>query len=289
MTNVGTPPDPAGPSRTGARLPQALVIGAPKAGTTTLCATLMRHPGIWMYPRKETHFFNDHYDTRGLEWYRGLFADAPPGALVMEGTPDYAMSHCVDKTMARIAAHIPQARLIFMVRDPVDRIESHYVQRVSNHRTLVPLQKALKRWPEIIGSSDYPALMATVHRYFPPEQVLVLFLDDYIADRTAVHQRVLAFLDLPDVGQDVLDAMAAQPALHRRKDQGMDRPLLARLRQSRHFDRINMALPRFVVRGGTRLLRRKIDVASTLAPQDRARLTTQFAASWAKFQNDFRD
>ena len=108
-------------------LPHAIVIGTPKSGTTTLCGALMRHPDIYMYPKKETHFFNDLFTKRDMAWYKSLFAPAPEGALLMEGTPDYAMSHCVERTSKRIAEHIPDAKLIMMVRDPVDRIESHYV------------------------------------------------------------------------------------------------------------------------------------------------------------------
>jgi hypothetical protein len=269
-------------------LPQALVIGAPKAGTTTLCATLMRHPDIWMYPRKETHFFNEHYETRGMAWYQGLFQDAPTGALIMEGTPDYAMSNYVDRSMARIAAHMPDARLIFIARNPVDRIESHYVQMVSNWRTEITLEEALVRWPEIVASSDYPRILDTVHEHFRPEQVLVLFFDDYIADRASTHRRVLQFLGLPDPDPTVLAQLASQDVLHRREDQAMDGALMAWMRRSPYFDRLNMAMPASIIRLSKRLLRRKINVLSTLAPSDRQRLTAQFAQGWEAFQRKYR-
>jgi hypothetical protein len=241
-----------------------------------------------MYPRKETHFFNKHYETRGMAWYRGLFQDAPSDALIMEGTPDYAMSKYVDRSMARIAEHIPEARLIFIARDPVDRIESHYVQMVSNWRTEITLEEALVRWPEIVASSDYPSLLDAIHEHFPPEQVLVLFFDDYIADRASTHRRVLQFLGLPDPDALVLAQLASQDVLHRREDQAMDGPLMAWMRRSPYFDRFNMAMPSGIVRLGKRLLRRKINVLSTLAPADRLRLTAQFAPGWEAFQRKYR-
>lgn len=276
------------PLSNGTRLPQALVIGAPKAGTTTLCAALMRHPDIWMYPRKETHFFNEYYETRGIAWYSSLFNDAPSDALLMEGTPDYAMSNYVESTLPRIATHIPDARMIFIARDPVDRIESHYVQMVANWRTEISLEEALRRWPEIVESSDYPRILDVIHQHFPPEQVLVLFFDDYVANRTATYKRVLHFLGLPSPSPALLAQMTRQNALNRRKDQAMDGELLARLRQSRYFDRLNMMMPSTVIQLGKRFLRHKINVVSTLSLPDRRRFTDLFAQDWEIFQNAYR-
>ena len=269
------------------RLPQAIVMGAPKAGTTTLCAALQRHPGIYMYPKKETHFFNDHYDSRGIDWYADHFRDAPQDALVMEGTPDYGMSDCVDRTIQRMTKHIPDVKLIYMVREPVERVESHYVQMLSNARTIVPIDEALRRWPEIVGTSDYSAMMDVVLRHVPADNIHVVFLDDYIADKDLCHARILRFLGVSD-GPEALTAMAAQKKLHTRENQGMDGAFLAFARRSRFYDRINMALPNPVIQLGKRLLRRKLDVPSRLPEDKRRKLHAEFAPKWHSFQAKYR-
>ncbi|MBW6416925.1 sulfotransferase [Celeribacter sp. PS-C1] len=268
-------------------LPHAIVIGTPKSGTTTLCGALMRHPDIYMYPKKETHFFNDLFTKRDMEWYKSLFAPAPEGALLMEGTPDYAMSHCVERTAERIADTIPDAKLIMMVRNPIERIESHYVQMLSNAREVVPIDEALNKWPEIVGTSDYGATVETLRQHFPDDQILVLFLDDYKADKNAVHAQVLEFLDV-DASETALAALSEQQALHKRENQGMDGALLARLRQWKYYDRLNMLMPKGVIAMGKKLLRKPLKVPSELPPKTRARLEADFAPKWAEFQSEFR-
>ena len=262
-----------------ARLPGAMVIGAPKAGTTTLCAALSRVPRLWMYPRKETHFFNHHYEARGMDWYADLFAPAPDDHLIMEGTPDYAMSNHVAASMRRMRRHMPDARLIYMTRDPVARIESHYVQMVANVRHALPIGEALAKWPEIVETSDYAAILRVIHDHFPPEQVHVLSLEDYRADRRFHHAGLLRFLGLPP-DPATLDAMAHQRPLHRRRDQAMDGALLARLRRLRSYDRLNAMVPKPIVRMGKRVLRRRIEVDSTLPGDLRASLAARLDPPW---------
>ncbi len=272
---------------TATRLPQAVIIGAPKAGTTTLCAALARHPGVFMCPGKETHFFNHHYETRGLAWYQSHFSDAQPDQIVMEGTPDYAMSNHVAPTMERMAGHMPQARLIFMVRDPIERIESHYVQMLSNNRKVVPMSQALEQWPEIVGTSDYDKVLEQVYLHYAREQVLVLFLDDYARNKRAVHARVLDFIGARGFKAD-LDLMEAQDPTHTRDKQGMDGAVLARLRRLKQFSKLHAMVPAPVIKLGKQLLRRPIKVSSTLELPLRQQLSRDLGPAWQAFQARYR-
>jgi hypothetical protein len=120
-------------------LPDFLVAGVPKAGTTALHAALSRHPGLYMSPVKEPKFFltdgppparggpGDALTYREHVWrredYERLFDEAPPGARKGESTPLYL--HDPD-AMRRIAALIPDARIIVVIRDPVERAHSNW-------------------------------------------------------------------------------------------------------------------------------------------------------------------
>jgi sulfotransferase family protein len=120
-------------------LPDFLVIGAPKAGTTALHAALARHPGLYMSPVKEPKFFltdgppparggpGDAQTYREHVWrredYEGLFAAAPARALRGESTPFYLYDRLAHR---RIKALIPGARLIVILRDPVERAHSNW-------------------------------------------------------------------------------------------------------------------------------------------------------------------
>src|SRR5437899_5084217 len=100
-------------------LPDFLIIGAQKAGTTALYAYLRRHPNVTGPPWKEVSFFDRHY-ARGERWYRGNFPNVllTRGRLVGEAGPSYLFHPLAPD---RIAALVPRARLITLVRDPVDR------------------------------------------------------------------------------------------------------------------------------------------------------------------------
>jgi hypothetical protein len=120
-------------------LPDFLVIGAPKAGTTALHAALARHPGLYMSPVKEPKYFltdgppparggpGDPQTYREHVWrrtdYEALFSAAPPGALCGESTPFYLYDRMAQR---RIHALIPHARLIVILRDPVERAHSNW-------------------------------------------------------------------------------------------------------------------------------------------------------------------
>jgi len=103
-------------------LPNFLIIGAPKAGTTALAAFLAAHPEVYVAPEKEVHFFDEHL-ARGTDWYRTRFDSARDEIAVGEATPTYMYS---DEALERMADLLPEAKLIVVLRDPVDRAYSHY-------------------------------------------------------------------------------------------------------------------------------------------------------------------
>lgn len=120
-------------------LPDFLVIGAPKAGTTALHAALARHPALYMSPITEPKFFlsdgpppvrggpGDALTYREHVWrredYEALFDATPPGALAGEATPLYMYDR---EAIRRIRELIPEAKLIAVVRDPVERAHSNW-------------------------------------------------------------------------------------------------------------------------------------------------------------------
>ena len=102
-------------------LPNYLIIGAPKCGTTSLAAWLDEHPQVYMVPEKELHFFSGYWE-QGLDWYEQCFV--PNGKpLVGEASPSYLENPVARE---RIASVLPGAKLIAMMRNPVDRAYSQY-------------------------------------------------------------------------------------------------------------------------------------------------------------------
>jgi hypothetical protein len=103
-------------------LPNFLVVAAVRSGTTSLNHYLRAHPEVYMAPRKELRFFNRHYD-RGLDWYEAQFDGAGDAKAIGEATPSYMFDPVA---VERIGAVLPQARLIAIIRQPVDRAYSNY-------------------------------------------------------------------------------------------------------------------------------------------------------------------
>jgi len=121
-------------------LPDFLIIGAQKAGTTSLYHLLGRHPGVRpSVGSKETHFFDDKYGL-GLEWYRAQFPIERKGRRTFEATPYYLFHPLAP---CRAAATQPDLRLVAIVRNPVDRAYSHYQHQVRQGREPLSFEDAL--------------------------------------------------------------------------------------------------------------------------------------------------
>jgi hypothetical protein len=106
-------------------LPTFIVIGAMKSGTTSLYYYLSEHPEIGMSSQKETDFFiaENNYE-RGLTWYESLFDGSSKAR--GEASPNYTKGHLFPGVPARMSDVVPEAKLIYLARDPIERLVSHY-------------------------------------------------------------------------------------------------------------------------------------------------------------------
>lgn len=126
------------------RLPDFLILGPMKAGTTSLFGWLGKHPRCRLPDVKEIMFFRfDERWGKGLEWYGRHFEGIPSGYLTGEAS-NYVDPRFAAKAAARIHRSLPDARLIFIVRDRVDRLRSNYRHEVRMGRESRPLLEALE-------------------------------------------------------------------------------------------------------------------------------------------------
>jgi len=182
------------------RLPDFIVIGAMKSGTTTLFEWLADQPELALPALKEPSFFADDQQWRkGLEWYGSLFAGAQPDRLVGEASVRYtSLSHCT-VSAERMAATVPGARLIYLVRHPLDRIRSHYRHWAIYRRGSKTLVEVLKKPDnEFVGRSLYYHCVAPYLRKFPRERICIVRFEDLIRPPRPAWSRVLAYLGLPE-------------------------------------------------------------------------------------------
>lgn len=177
----------------GGRLPTFVVIGAQKTGTTSLWQYLQSHPQIHFADEKEPEFFlgTDGW-AKGLDWYRSLFAGAGDAVAVGEASTMYTMFPHAAGVPERMRSVIPDARLIYVLRHPIDRMVSlygHHLMAGWEHR---PIGQALLQDARYTDSSRYAMQIEQYLRHFDRDQLLVLtseaLRDDRVATLTAVHR-----------------------------------------------------------------------------------------------------
>jgi Sulfotransferase domain len=207
-------------------LPDFLIVGAQRSGTTALFSYLQRHPAVSGPPWKEVNFFDVHHH-RGEGWYRGHFVSSIGRArarrrgvelVAGEASPSYLFHPLAAE---RAAALLPGARVIALLRDPVDRALSHYNHEVALGREPLSFEQALDaeesrlagELERMAADPRYFSFAWWNHTYlargryaeqlerwlgaFPPEQVLVLTTEELDADTQGAYDRVLAHAGLP--------------------------------------------------------------------------------------------
>lgn len=179
-----------------AALPTFLVIGAPKAGTTSLHSYLATHPEIAMSSNKEPMCFVRTDWTGQLARYRELFeVDRPVRG---ESSTAYSAYPWAPDVPDRVRATIPEARMIYLVRDPISRTLAQYAQNVWDRFPVKPFEELLEDLEDPLNQPIWGSRYATqLERWterFGADRVLVVDADDLRADRRSTMRRILGFL-----------------------------------------------------------------------------------------------
>ncbi|MGD8276860.1 MAG: sulfotransferase [Gemmatimonadota bacterium] len=175
-------------------LPNLIIIGAQKCGTTSLHHYLGLHPDISMSRKKELHYFTGKLGwSLGEDWYRSWF---DPGKPVRgESSPGYTNFPVFTGVPERMHAHLPDARLIFMVRDPVQRTLSHYRHMVAERKEDRPLAEVLRDPGEqYTRRSQYHFQLEQYLPYYDLDRILVVQQETLLADRAGTLAHIFEWL-----------------------------------------------------------------------------------------------
>jgi len=176
-------------------LPDFVIIGAMKCGTSTLHAQLAAQPQFFMSEPKEPNFFsNDEIYAKGEGWYRGLFRKAPEGAIKGESSTHYAKLPTYPYTVERLAALIPEAKFIYVMRDPVERLISHYIHEWTQGVITCPIDEAIDAHPELVAYSRYAYQLEPFVARFGKARILPVMFEKMTAAPDAELKRIAAFL-----------------------------------------------------------------------------------------------
>lgn len=221
-------------------LPDFLIIGAQRAGTTSLYRYLEQHPAVApAFLEKGVHYFDTHYD-RSLRWYRTRFPTSPyrrartrragVPAITGEGSPYYLFHPAVPR---RVAEALPDVRLLVMLRDPVTRAYSHHQHEVARGYEDLSFDEAVRREPERLAGEEErlatdPRAYSYAHQHHsylargryleqllrwkacvPRERLLVVIMERFFADPDAGYREVMEFLGLPAISLPAYEKMNA--------------------------------------------------------------------------------
>ena len=181
-------------------LPTFIVIGAMKCGTTSLYHYLDLHPEISMSSEKEPEFFikNCNY-KKGIDWYESLFKNAKTSAKAYgECSTAYTKLQWYPETPQLMHSVLPDIKLIYLLRDPVERIISHYIQDYAERRkegAIYDHLKNLKKNKYILISSYYFQLQHYLH-YYSKKKILVVCSEDLKLDPFSVLREIFHFLEV---------------------------------------------------------------------------------------------
>lgn len=193
LMEAGAPTAASAAADRGAALPNLIVIGAQKCGTSVLHYYLGLHPEVSMSNPKELNFFiAERNYPRGVEWYSRHFD--PAARCRGESSPNYTAYPQHLGVPERMAELVPDAKLIYMVRDPIDRITAHWVHNYAKRREKGDLRTTLLHPnTSYVTRSKYHMQLARFLEHYDEERILVIDQNDLRDDRMPTLRRVFEF------------------------------------------------------------------------------------------------
>jgi hypothetical protein len=251
--------------------PNLFLIGAMKSGTTYLTDLLAAHPAIFMSSPKEPCYFADPGALRRVwpnaweqgywrspERYLSLFAAAGPAAVIGEGSTVYSQLPLFAQVPERILEFNPEARFIYIIRDPVERTLSHYWHRVrwwGERRSMLAAIRADARYADV---SHYARQLNAYLSCVGRERIYVVTLEQFAADAATELSRIYAWLGVDPTFAPATWGNADLNTTPSVVDQARGLGLLARLRRSEAYVRFAPNLPRWLRKLGTAFAERPV-------------------------------
>ncbi|HXE80307.1 MAG TPA: sulfotransferase domain-containing protein [Vicinamibacterales bacterium] len=189
-------------------MPTFLIVGAQKAGTTSLADLLRRHPRIGMASTKEVHYFDRQRDY-GLRWYTSRFRRVADRPVRFEATPNYMYAPVALPRMARV---LPDTvRFVAILRDPVDRAYSHYWHSRRVGAITVSFEEALRleprylaegqrAWWSLVDRGRYLRQLQRFTEAMGRDRLLVVLFDDLLRDPAGTADRIAEFVGVEPLG-----------------------------------------------------------------------------------------
>ena len=173
--------------------PGFIIIGAMKCATSTIHDQLASQSGISMSDPKEPNFFSDACQwEKGMGWYESLFAEMPGADLKGESSTHYTKGPTYPQCAQRVHDHLAGAKLVYVMRDPVDRIVSQYIHEWSQHviEDGCSIDEAIRRYPILVEYSKYAMQLEPYVELFGADAILPVFFERWMREPQAELERI---------------------------------------------------------------------------------------------------
>ena len=178
--------------------PNFLLIGAQKSATTSISVMLSHHPDVFVVRGKEPHFFSENRQyERGWDWYMSLFSGYNGERAIIDASTSYSRKNAFPNTISRIIKHVPDVKILYSIRHPLDRMESAYVEWMSTPSFLfanISINDMVRKKPNIVESSRYWKNISAYRKYFPDHRIKIIWFDEYVNNPDVVLADVFEFI-----------------------------------------------------------------------------------------------
>jgi hypothetical protein len=184
-------------------LPNFLGIGALRSGSSWLNEQLRNHREIFIPVQKELNFFTEFYES-GIDWYAGHFPASDKAAsykAIGEITPTYVGD---PRVPARIHRHLPDCRLILILRNPIERAYSEYTKAMRDSNFRGSFDDLVEQKQGLLARGDYSQHLARYLEWFPRDRFLILIFETMISDHRGTAQKLGQFLGIDPDGFDIV-------------------------------------------------------------------------------------
>ena len=222
--------------------PTFLIIGAMKCGTTSLCAYLRQHPEIFIPSHKDIYFFsNDDVYSKGWDWYIQHFEEGKGCKAIGEGTDNYSKVWEFPHSSKRIKKHLPSAKIIYIVRNPIRQIESAWAHMKLMNGESLSFGQAIFHRKFYIDNCRYLKQINIYRKIYNDKNIRVLFLEDLVNDEEKTLRSLFEF-----VGVDSFFKVSDTAPRNTRKDKYGDRPVTKALKKIPGIDNLSYIFPDWV-------------------------------------------